>query len=384
MIAGGASLAPKTMVVRGGRDDRAQQPAPSMDRADHRRAENQELRVGVRVVARIEQVALGRIADREVHVLARSIDARKRLLVQQASHPVLLGHSLQRDHRQLLMVGRDVSVLEHRRQLELSRRHLVVPRLGRNPELEQLALALEHEGEHALGNRAKVMVLELLALGRRRSEQRAPGGEQVRPRKIEVPVDQKIFLLAAGEGDDVGWIHVSEEFQNSLRLLVQRLHRTQQWRLLVERLAGPRDKRGWNTKSRAVRILKDISGTGDVPHRVAARLEGVADAAVGEARRVRLTLRQGLAREFGDRATVAIGRQEAVVLLGGEPGQRIKHVRIVRRAFGHRPVAHRRRDRVRDRRVEARSRLYRLHQRLEHRLGEPLFHRRLAEDVRTE
>ncbi len=371
------------MVVRGGRDDRAQQPAPSMDRANYRRAENQELRVVVRVVARIEQVALGRIAEREVHVLARSVNARKRLLVQQASHPVSLGHPLQRDHRQLLMVGRDVSVLEHRRQLELPRRHFVVPRLGRNPELEQLALALEHEGEHALGNRAEVMVLELLAFGRRRSEQRASGGEQVRPREIEMPVDQKIFLLAAGEGDDVRWIHVSEQFQNSLRLLVQRLHRAQQRRLLVERLAGPRDKRGRNTKRRAVGVLKDISGTGDVPHRVAARLERVADAAVGEARSVRLALRQRLAREFGNRATVAIGRQKAVVFFGGEAGQRIENVRIVRGAFGHRPVPHRRRDRVRNRRVEARSGLDCLHQRLEHRLGEPLFHRRLAEDVRT-
>ena len=40
----------------------------------------------------------------------------------------------------LLMVGREVPVLEHRGELELARRHLVVPRLGRDPELEQLAL----------------------------------------------------------------------------------------------------------------------------------------------------------------------------------------------------------------------------------------------------
>jgi hypothetical protein len=53
----------ETVIVGRGRDDGAQQPAPSMDRSDHRCAKNQELRVGVRVVARIEKVALSRIAE---------------------------------------------------------------------------------------------------------------------------------------------------------------------------------------------------------------------------------------------------------------------------------------------------------------------------------
>ena len=231
------------------------------------------------------------------------------------------------------MVSREVAVLEHRRQLELPRRHLVVPRLGRNPELEQLALALEHEGQHALGNRAEVMVLELLALRRQRSKQRPPGAEQIRPREEEMPIDQEIFLLGARVRNYRRRILMAENFQNPLRLLVQRLHRSQQRRLLVERLAGPRNERRRNAQRRAIRILQDVRGTRHVPHRVAARLERIADAAVGETRRVGLSLRQRLAREFRDRAAVGVGREKAVVFLGGESGQRIEHVRIVRRAF---------------------------------------------------
>src|ERR1700740_3002600 len=108
-------------------------------------------------------------------MLARSIDAGKRLFVQQADHAVLLGHPLQRNHHELLMVGREVGILEHRRELELARRDLVVARLGWNSELEQLAFALEHEGEYPLGNGAKIMILELLTFRGRRSEQCSAG-----------------------------------------------------------------------------------------------------------------------------------------------------------------------------------------------------------------
>ena len=87
------------MVVGCGRDHGAQQAAPSMHRADHRRAKNQELRVGVGSIAGIEQIALRRVTYRVVDVLARSVDARKRLFVKEASHAVFLGHSLERHHR---------------------------------------------------------------------------------------------------------------------------------------------------------------------------------------------------------------------------------------------------------------------------------------------
>ena len=66
-----------------------------------------------------------------------------------------------------------------------------MPGLGRDAELEQLALGVHHEAQHPLGHRAEVVVVELLALGRLGAEQRAPGVDQVRPGQEEVPVDRK-------------------------------------------------------------------------------------------------------------------------------------------------------------------------------------------------
>ena len=56
--------------------------------------------------------------------------------------PCFCGHPLQRHHDQLLVVGGDVGALEHRGQLELAGRDLVVAGLGRDAELEQLALGV--------------------------------------------------------------------------------------------------------------------------------------------------------------------------------------------------------------------------------------------------
>ena len=56
-------------------------------------------------------------------------------------------------------------MLEHRRDFELTGRDFVVARLGRNSELEQFALRIDHEGKNALRDGAEVVILEFLALG---------------------------------------------------------------------------------------------------------------------------------------------------------------------------------------------------------------------------
>ena len=69
------------MIVAGVRDAVAQQALPHVDGADHRRAEEQELHVVVRRVARVQQVVAEVVADAPVQVLAGAVDAGKRLLV---------------------------------------------------------------------------------------------------------------------------------------------------------------------------------------------------------------------------------------------------------------------------------------------------------------
>ena len=349
--------------------------------ADDGRAEHQELGVVVRGVARQQQIALGRVAEREVDVLARTVDALERLLVEQTLHAVLVGQPFERRHQQLLVVGGDVGPLEHRRDLELAGGDFLMPGLRRNAELEQLPLAIHHEAEDALRDGTEVVVVEFLALRRLGAEQRATGAHQVGAGQEEVPVDQEVLLLRAGERDDVVDLLVPEQLQHPLGVPGHGLLAAQQGSLVVEGVTEHRDEDRRDAERLAVRVVQDVGRAGRVPTGVAAGLERVPQPAAGEAGAVRLALCQGLPGELGQRQTAAGRLEEAVVLFGGQPGERVEDVRVVRTPFLHRPVLHGRRDGVADHRIDDRGVFDGGDQRFVDRLGQPLLHHRHAEDV---
>ena len=249
------------------------------------------------------------------------------------------------------MIGGEVRVLEHRRDLVLARRDLVVARLHRHADLVELALDVVHEGHDAVGNRAEVLVLELLTLGRLGAEERAAGVDQVGTREVEVPIDQEVFLLRAAGRDHALGVR-AEELQHAHRLLRQRFHRAQERRLLVERLAGPAHERRRNHQRRRAAALEEPRRARRIPRRVAARFEGGAHAARREARGVGLASHQLLAGELRHGFPVGARVQKRIVLFGGDAGERLKPVRVVRRAVLHGPILERPGHRVGHRSVE--------------------------------
>ena len=162
---------------------------------------NRNGQVLLRGVARLEQVHARVGAHRPVVVLARSVHARERLLVQQADEAVAPRHVLHHLHREHLVVTADVRVLEDRRDLVLVRGHLVVAGLDRHAELVELLLDLEHVGQDALRDRAEVVVVQLVALRRLGAEERAPGGDEVGALEEVLLVDQEVLLLRAHRGE---------------------------------------------------------------------------------------------------------------------------------------------------------------------------------------
>ena len=102
---------------------------------------------------------------------------------------------LEHGHQQLLVVAADVGVLEDRRDLVLRRRDLVVARLDRHAELQQLALGVEHARQDPLRDAAEVVVVELVALRRLGAEQGAAGVDQVGALVVVALVDQEVLLL---------------------------------------------------------------------------------------------------------------------------------------------------------------------------------------------
>ena len=338
----GGLVRAETEVVAVARDRRAEQAAVAVNREQHGGHHREEAEVGRRIVPRLQQVlTVG--GERPVVVLATAVHAGERLLVEKHAELVPQGDAPQDLHRQLVVVDRDVDLGEDRRDLVLRGRHLVVARLGRHPHLVQFDFHFLHERLHARGDRAEVVVLKALALGGSGADDRAPADRQIGAQGPVGPVDQEVLLLAAQRRDHAVGL-VAERAEQRLRRRVDRLHRTKQRGLLVERFAGVADERRRDAQRVAVGVLHDEDRARRVPRGVATRLKGRTHAAGGERARVRLGLDQGLSGERLERVAVSVEGEEGVMLFGRQPRHRLEPVGVVRTAVGERPLLDRLRD----------------------------------------
>ena len=322
------------MIVARGGDGGAQQVGVIVNGLDDRGQEHHELQVLHRGVAGIQQVlVLG--ADGPVVVLAAAVDALERLLMLQADQTVLVGDLPHHLHRQQVVVDGDVGGVVDGGQLMLAGGDLVVLGLGGNAERPQLVVQILHIGRDGGADSAKVVLLEFLALAGGSTKEGAAGDDQVLALAVSVLLDQEVLLLVAHGRNDLLW-RLAEQRQNALGLTRERGHGAQQRGLLVQGLA----RVGAESRGDAQDIVLDKGGAGGIPSGVATGLEGGAQAAVGEAGGIGLTLDEVLARKLGNGGAVVVRLEEAVVLLGSDARKRLEPVRVVRSTLGDGPDLH--------------------------------------------
>ena len=239
-------------------------------------------------------------------------------------------------HRQLVVIGCDVGCCVNGGKLMLRRGDFVVFGLRQNAKLPQLLVEVFHECCHAGLDGAEVVIVQLLSLRRLRAEERSAAEDEILALVKHLAVDQEILLLRSDGGFDAFDVLISEELQNAQRLLVDCLHRAQQRCFLIERFAAIGAERRRNAERFA---LQESVGRG-VPGSVASCLKCRAQTARRERGSVRLALNQLLAGKFHDHAAVRRRADEAVVLFGGDAGQRLEPVRKVCCAMLDRPIAH--------------------------------------------
>ena len=337
MMAGGA----QPVSVRRAHNRRLQQAVVLVNRRNGVHQESDELEVLRSGLARTEQVHARIGSQRPVVVLARSVDPLEGFFVQQHAELVTAGDLVHNGHQQLVVVVGQVGLLVNRSQLELTGSHLVVARLDRNSQLQALVFEVLHKGHHTRRNRPEIVVFQLLVLGRLVSHERTPREHQVGTHGPEALVHEEIFLLPAQVGKDL--LDILVEIAAHLRGgLVDGRQRAQQGHFVVERLARIGDEDGRDTERR----VDDEGGRRGVPGRVAAGLERIADAAVGERRGVGLLLHEQLAGELLQHAALTVRLGKGVVFLGRTARQGLKPVGIVVRTVLQRPLAHTRRDAV--------------------------------------
>ena len=336
------------MIVSSGGDAHAQQALIIIHGLDDRHQEEQELGVFIRRLTRAQKVHALVRRHGPVVVLAAAVDTGEGFFMQQTDQVVLPGDLLHDLHGQLVVVGSDVGGREDRRQLMLTRSNFVMLGLGVDAQLPELLVQFFHEGLDPRLDGAEVMVVKLLALGRFGAEKRPAGIDQVLPFQVHVPVHQEVLLLGTHVGDHPLDIRVAEELQDPHGLLVQGFHTPQQRGFLIQRLTAV----GAESSRDAERLLFDEGIGSGVPGRVSSRLEGGTQAAGGEAGGIRFAGDEVLSGELHDHVAVRRRRDEAVVLLRGDAGQRLEPVCEVRRPVLHGPLAHRVRDGVGEGEVE--------------------------------
>ena len=209
-------------------------------------------------------------------------------------------------------------------------------RLGQNAQLPQLLVQVGHIRRHAGLDGAEVVVVHLLPLGRLRAEQRAPAEHQILPLVEHGAIHKEVLLLGSHRGAHALDVRVAEQVQHAQRLLVQRLHGAQQRRLFIQRLAAV----GTEGRRDTQRLILNKGVGRGIPRRVAASLKRGAQTAGGEAGRVRLTLDQLLAGELHKHTAVRRGGDKAVVLLGGDAGQRLEPMGKMGRSMLDGPILH--------------------------------------------
>ena len=330
-------MSAETMVVTGTCACHAEQIGMRIDSIHDGANGGEEHGILMRVLPRIKQIALA-IRNAPVVVLTRTVHACKRLFVQQANKTVAVGDIPERFHHEHVVVASEVHFFKERSEFELSRGHFVMARLCRDAKFPQFLFHIVHKVQDAARDTAKVMVIHLLVLRWRCTENRATGLIQVRTLQIKSFIDEEIFLFGAKRDRRLLWAGLETGHEATSRL-GKRLQATEERSLLVESFASVATKSGRNAKRSTVAMALDKRRRRRVPSGIAASFERRTKSATRKTGGVRFTDNQVLAAQNHNRLATGWFK-ETIMLFGCRTGQRLKPMRKVRCAAIHRPAFH--------------------------------------------
>ncbi|CDC63080.1 unknown [Clostridium sp. CAG:448] len=275
-------------------------------------------------------------------MLSAAVDSRKGLFVQKADQTVLQSDFLHDFHRELVVVSGNIGCRINRCQFVLCRRHFIVFRLGKNPQLPQFLVQLCHICRHTGFDNAEIMIIQFLSLGRLCAKQGAPRIDQILALFVHFAVHQKILLFRSDACTDTFHRRITEQAQNPHCLLAQCFHRTEKRCFFIQRLSSVRAESSGNAQAF---VFDECIGCG-VPCGIAARFKGCAQPPGRERGGIRLTLDQFLPGKFHNHPAVRRRCNKRVMLFRRNAGQWLKPVGKMCRAVRNCPILHRHRNRI--------------------------------------
>ena len=180
------------------------------------------------------------------------------------------------------------------------------------------------------------MVLKLLTLNGRRTEESFSAVEKVAPCSEVLLVNEEILLLGTNRRDNAPCSLVSEQTDYAQSRRGNSVHRTEKGSFGIQSLAAV----GAEGCGYVERAVTDKGVGRRVPGGVASRLKGSTQTARGERRGVGLAANKLLARKLHYYLTAAYGSEEGVMLLRRDTRQRLEPMSEMGRAMLNSPILH--------------------------------------------
>ena len=161
---------------------------------------------------------------------------------------MLVRNLLHHLHGQLVVIHGDISRLKNRCKLMLAGSNLVVLGLGRNAELPELLIQVVHIFGYLRLQNTEIVILHLLSLRSRCTDQCATGQKQVLTLEVHILVDQKILLLGSYCGIYMCHLFVAQKVQHLDCLCGESLHGAKKRCLLIQCLSAVGAESGRNVE----------------------------------------------------------------------------------------------------------------------------------------
>ena len=208
-------------------------------------------------------------------------------------------------------------------------------------KLPEFDIHIMHKGADTLSDHTEIMVIHLLSLRRRCTEQGSAGKDNILSLKGFLLIHQEIFLLRSHRRNHFFCLRITKETNQSDCLFAERFHGSQKRCFLIKSFSCIRTESRGNTKSGAGSCLFDKSRRCNIPCGVSSGLKGSAKASRWERRCIRLSFDQFLSRKFHQHFSVCIRMgHKGVVLFRCDTGQRLEPMGIMSCPVFHRPVLH--------------------------------------------
>ena len=268
-------------------------------------------------------------------MLTAAVYAIKRFFMQQANKTMTQSNTFHELHHQLVMVRCYVGSGEDRCQLVLCRSNFVMLGFSKYAQLPQLIVQILHEGKNSLFDNAEVVVVQLLATRRFRTEKGTTGVNQVFTFFPHFFIYEEIFLFRTNSAVNADSIN-AEQLQQLAGCFAGCIHGTQQRSLFIQHFAGV----GAEGCRNAQAVIFDKCIGGRVPCCIAAGFKGCTQTAGREAGSIGFALNQLFAGEVHDNTAFSSRRNEAFMLFSSDAGHRLEPMGEMSAAMLQSPVLH--------------------------------------------